>query len=256
MTASDSRVYNHLWQHRQCLPSSVITQRVFTIISDNTESVYNDLWQHRDVFTIISDNTQSLQSGSIYHHRWWSVETRVVRWDLVTSGDCRSDVQSSAHHSCSSPTTIHDTLHCLSDDFNVVVAYAFRSHNWSARQRHHHLQSVVWTSHHVVLSVGRIQQYVTSFGSHRRNTGRSLWVSISSYRHRSDLVRCGSGSGETNVVEGEQNPAVGLWGRPRGGHWPPRPTSRILSTDCWCQLVSDGFNVELGHTLEHSRHYR
>ena len=35
----------------------------------------------------------------------------------------------------------------------------------------------------------------------------------------------------------KQNPAVGLWGCPRGGHWPPRPTSRILSTDCWCQLV-------------------
>ena len=67
--------------------------------------------------------------------------------------------------------------------------------------------SVVWTSHRVVLSVGRIQQRVTSFGSHRRNTGRSLWVSISSYKHRSDLVRCGSGSGETNDVEGEQNPA-------------------------------------------------
>jgi len=60
----------------------------------------------------------------------------------------------------------------------VVVAYAFRSHNWSARQRHHCLQIVVWTSHRVVLSVGRIRQYVTSFGSHRRNTGRSLWVSI------------------------------------------------------------------------------
>jgi len=97
--------------------------------------------------------------------------------------------------------------------------------------------SVVWTSHRVVLSVGRIQQRVTSFGSHRRNTGRSLWVSISSYKHRSDLVRCGSGSGETTVVEGEQNPAVGLCGRPRGGHWPPKTTSRILSTDCWCQLV-------------------
>ena len=87
------------------------------------------------------------------------------------------------------------------------------------------------------MSVGRIRQCVTSFGSHRRNTDRSLWVSISSYRHRSDLVRYRSGSGETTVVEGEQNPAVGLWGRPRGGHWPPRPTSRILSTDCWCWLV-------------------
>ena len=31
----------------------------------------------------------------------------------------------------------------------------------------------------------------------------SLKVSISSYRHRSDLVRCGSGSGETIVVEEE-----------------------------------------------------
>ena len=41
--------------------------------------------------------------------------------------------------------------------------YAFRSHNWSARQRHHRQQSVVWTSHRVVLSVGRIRQYVTSF---------------------------------------------------------------------------------------------
>lgn len=102
---------------------------------------------------------------------------------------------------------------------NVIVgAYAFRSHNWSAKQRHHRLQSVVWTSHRVVLSVGRIQQCVTSFGSHRRNTGRSLRVSISAYRHHSDLVRCGGGSGETTVVEGEQNPAVGLWGRPRGGH--------------------------------------
>jgi len=28
-----------------------------------------------------------------------------------------------------------------------------------------------------------------------------------------------------------------LWGRPRGVHWPPRPTSRILFIDCWCQLV-------------------
>jgi len=119
----------------------------------------------------------------------------------------------------------------------VVVAYAFRSHNWSARQQHHHLQSVVWTGHHVVLSVGRIRQFVTSFGSHRRNTGRSLWVSISSYKHCSDPVWRWSGSGETNVVEGEQNPAVRLWGRPRGGHWPLKPTSRILSTDCWCQLV-------------------
>jgi len=37
---------------------------------------------------------------------------------------------------------------------------------------------------------------VTLFGSHRRNTDRSLKVSISSYtyRHRSDLVRCGSNS--------------------------------------------------------------
>ena len=56
----------------------------------------------------------------------------------------------------------------------VVVEYAFRSHNWPARQRHHRLQSVVWTSHRVVLSVGRIRQYVTSFASYRRNTGRSL----------------------------------------------------------------------------------
>ena len=40
---------------------------------------------------------------------------------------------------------------------------------------------------------------MTSFGSHRRNTDRSLKVSISSYRHRSDLVRCGNGSGETTV---------------------------------------------------------
>ena len=40
-----------------------------------------------------------------------------------------------------------------------------------------------------------------SFGSHRENTDRSLKVSISSYRHRSDLVRCGNGSGETTVVE-------------------------------------------------------
>ena len=54
----------------------------------------------------------------------------------------------------------------------VVVGYAFKSHNWSAKQRHHRLQSVA--CHRVVLSVGRIQQCVTSFGSHRRNTGRSL----------------------------------------------------------------------------------
>jgi len=38
----------------------------------------------------------------------------------------------------------------------VVVAYAFKSHNWPAKQRHHRLQSAVWTSHRVVLSVGRI----------------------------------------------------------------------------------------------------
>ena len=60
----------------------------------------------------------------------------------------------------------------------VVVVVCIRSHNWSARQWHHRLQSVVWTSHRVVLSVGRIRQCVTSFGSHRRNTDRSLKVSI------------------------------------------------------------------------------
>jgi len=70
----------------------------------------------------------------------------------------------------------------------------------------------------IVLSVGRIRQCVTSFGSHRRNTNRSLKVSISSYRHLSDLVRCGNGPGETIVVEEEQSPVVGLWGRPRGVH--------------------------------------
>ena len=134
-----------------------------------------------------------------------------------------------------------------------VVAYAFRSHNWSVRQRHHRLQSAVWTSHRVVLSVGRIWQYVTSFGSHRRNTGRSLWVSISSYKNRSDLVRCGSGSRETTVVEGEQNPAVRLWGHPQGGHWPPKPTSRILSTDCWCQLLRQYYGWTLScHRFTHS----
>jgi len=57
---------------------------------------------------------------------------------------------------------------------------------------------------------------VTSFGSHRRNTDRNLNVSISSYRHRSDLVRCRNSSGETIVVEEEQSPVVGLWGRPQG----------------------------------------
>ena len=49
--------------------------------------------------------------------------------------------------------------------------------------------------------------------------------------------RCENGPGETTVVEGEQSPVVGLWGRPWGVHWPPRLTSRILSIDCWCQLV-------------------
>ena len=48
---------------------------------------------------------------------------------------------------------------------------------------------------------------MTSFGSHRRKTDRSLKVSISSYRHRSDLVRCGNGSGETTAVEEEQSTA-------------------------------------------------
>ena len=71
----------------------------------------------------------------------------------------------------------------------------------------------------------------------RRNTDWSLKVSISSYRHRSDLVWCGNSSEETIVVEEEQSPVVGLWGHLRGVHWPPRPTSRILSIDCWCQLV-------------------
>ena len=56
------------------------------------------------------------------------------------------------------------------------------------------------------MSVGRIRQCVTSFGSHRRNTDRSLKVFISSYRHRSDLVLCGNGSGATTVVEGQQSP--------------------------------------------------
>ena len=39
-----------------------------------------------------------------------------------------------------------------------------------------------------------------------RDTDQSLKVSISSYRHRSDLVQCGNGSGETTVVEEEQSP--------------------------------------------------
>jgi len=29
----------------------------------------------------------------------------------------------------------------------VVVVYAFKSHNWPSKQRHHCLHSVVWTSH-------------------------------------------------------------------------------------------------------------
>ena len=49
---------------------------------------------------------------------------------------------------------------------------------------------------------------MTSFGSHRRNTDRSLKVSISSYRHRSDLVWWGNVSGETIVDEEEQSPVV------------------------------------------------
>jgi len=49
---------------------------------------------------------------------------------------------------------------------------------------------------------------VTSFGSHRRNTDRSLKVSILTYRHRIDLVRRRNGSGETTVVEEEQSPVV------------------------------------------------
>ena len=36
---------------------------------------------------------------------------------------------------------------------NIVVVVCIRSHNWSDRQRHHRLQSVVLTSHRVVLSV-------------------------------------------------------------------------------------------------------
>jgi len=76
-------------------------------------------------------------------------------------------------------TTRSSSFHITTTNNNndvvvVVVAYAFKSHNWSARQRHHRQQSVVWTSHRVVLSVGRIQQCVTSFGSHRRNTVQSL----------------------------------------------------------------------------------
>jgi len=58
--------------------------------------------------------------------------------------------------------------------------------------------------------MGRIRQCVTSFGSHRRNTDQSLKFSVSSYRHCRDLVRCRNGSGETTVVEEEQNPVVGL----------------------------------------------
>ena len=49
---------------------------------------------------------------------------------------------------------------------------------------------------------------MTSFGSHCRNTDRSLKVSITSYRYRSDPVQCGNGSGETIVVEEEQNKVV------------------------------------------------
>ena len=51
-------------------------------------------------------------------------------------------------------------------------------------------------------------------GFHRRNTDRSLKVSISSYRHHSDLVQCGNGSEKTIVVEEEQSPVVRLLGRP------------------------------------------
>jgi len=45
-----------------------------------------------------------------------------------------------------------------------------------------------------------------------RHTAQSRPVAISSSRHRNDLVQCGSGSGETIVVEGGQNLVVRLWG--------------------------------------------
>ena len=79
---------------------------------------------------------------------------------------------------------------------------------------------------------------MTSFGSHRRNTDRSLKVSTSSYRHCSDLVRCGNSSGETIVVEEEQSLVVGLWGRPRGVHC-LHCIASSLAVDGLLQLHSD-----------------
>ena len=62
--------------------------------------------------------------------------------------------------------------------------------------------SVVWTSHCIVLSVGRIRQYVTSFGSHRSllngiykhcNDNRQLSILLTYihiHEHRLCLPRC------------------------------------------------------------------
>ena len=71
---------------------------------------------------------------------------------------------------------------------------------------------------------------MTSFGSHRRNSDRSLKVSISSYRHCSDLVRRRNGSGETIVVEEEQSPVVGLLGRYCGFTIMHKSLNHLLAT--------------------------
>ena len=113
-------------------------------------------------------------------------------------------------------------------------SYAFKSHNWSSKQWHHRLQSVVWTCHHVVLSVGRIRQCVTSFGSHRRNTGSVVGVCKFPFlltgtavtcpvRKRFKRDHCCRGRAKPNCcIVGSSTrwalmmQVVGFWGSPHG----------------------------------------
>jgi len=64
----------------------------------------------------------------------------------------------------------------------------------------------------------RIRQCGTSSGSCCKDTDQSLLVAISFCRHRNVPVSYESGSIETTVAKGGQNPVAGLWGRTLGGN--------------------------------------
>jgi len=87
----------------------------------------------------------------------------------------------------------------------------------------------------IICRVQLVQTAIQPVGHHLcLTTGAQVSVSKapkSFYRHHNAFDRYKNSLKETTVVMGGWNQVAGLWGRPTGGHWPQKPTSRIRSID-------------------------